>query len=266
MAPKRETALDSWGKELGLACEATGLTGRQLAEKLHVAASTVSQWINGRRTPHIQDVERCDAALGTNGYLARYFERWVTREIPTEWDDKWLTAEAHANLLQNFELFVIPGLLQTPEYARAVLQYNRHSSIDIEERVRRRIERQAILTDENPPMCIFVIDECAIRRTFGDKKVMAEQLTRLRELASQPNIVVKLVPLGAEYYPAGPFMIVRFNKTELANLDTTLDGQVVEGEHEVAEITKIWEDIREAALPPKESIELIEEVMAEWTN
>lgn len=264
MAPKRETALDAWGSELAYACDAAGMTGRQLATALNVAASTVSQWMNGRRTPHVKDVERCDEALGTNGYLTRYFKKWVTREIPSEWDDAWLAAEAHANLLQNFELSVIPGLLQTPEYARAVMQYNRHSPIDIDERVRRRMERQAILNDENPAMCIFVIDEYALRRTVGDKRVMADQLARMCDLAQQPNIVIKIVPFGTEYYAGCPFMIARFNKTEVANLDTALDGQIIEDNDRVTEITKIWEEVREAALSPKESVELIERVAEEW--
>jgi transcriptional regulator with XRE-family HTH domain len=264
MAPKRETALEAWGKELQLACKAAAMTGKQLADALHVVPATVSQWMNGKRAPHLKDVERCDEKLGTNGYLARYFTKWVTREIPSEWQDRWLSAEAQANVIQNFELFVIPGLLQTEDYARTVIQYNRHSSIPVEEIVRRRIERQAILNDENPPLCIFVIDEYALRRMFGGKEVMYGQLTRLRELAQQPNIVIKIIPAGSEYYPGCPFMIIRFDKTEIANLDTTLRGQVIEGVGQVAEITKIWEDIREAALSPKESLELIERVMEEW--
>jgi transcriptional regulator with XRE-family HTH domain len=264
VAPKRESALDAWGKELALACEAAGMTGKRFAEALNVAASTVSQWMNGRRTPHLEDVRRCDEALGTNGYLARYFERWVTREILSEWDDTWLTAEAKANLLQNFELSVIPGLLQTPEYARAVLQYNWYSSVDVEERVRRRIERQKILNDENPPMCIFVLDEYALRRMVGDKKVMMDQLARLCDLSSQSNIVIKVLPMGADYYPAYPFMTVRFGGTEIANLDSALDGQVIKDEHKIAEIAKIWEEIRESALPPKASRELIEQAMEAW--
>src|SRR5690242_2348139 len=144
MAPKRETALDAWGKELRYACEAAGITGKQLAERLHVAAPTVSQWINGKRTPHIKDVERCDGQLGKHCYLASYFIKWVTREIPSAWVDKWLAAEARAILLKTFELSIILGLPQTEEYARTVICYNRHSSIDVEERVRRRMERQAI--------------------------------------------------------------------------------------------------------------------------
>jgi transcriptional regulator with XRE-family HTH domain len=265
MAPKRDTALDSWGRELALACDAAGMARKQLAQALHVAESTVSQWINGKRTPYLKDVERCDEALGTNGYLARYFERWVTREIPSEWDSEWLAAEAQANLLQNFELSVIPGLLQTPDYARAVLQYNRHAPIDIEERVRRRIKRQDILTDDNPPMCIFVIDEYALHRMVGGKEVMLEQLTRLRDLASQPNIVIKIVPSNTEYYAGCPFMVARMDSIEIVNLDDALSGRVIKERGKVVEIVKIWEEIREAALSSKESLQLIEKVMEKWT-
>lgn len=264
MAPKRETALDAWGKELRYSCEAAGMTGKQLAEELHVTPATVSQWMNGKRTPHIEDVGRCDEILGTNGYLTRYFQKWVTPEIPTEWDDRWLTAEALANMLQNFELSVIPGLLQTEDYARAVIQQNRHSSFDIEERVRRRMERQSILDDENPTMCIFVIDEYALRRLVGSREIMVEQLKRLRDLAAQKNIVIKVVPSGTEYYAGSPFMIARLDRAEVVNLDDALKGHVIEGHADIAEINKIWEDIREAALPPADSLELIEEVSKEW--
>lgn len=264
MAPKRETALDAWGKELAHACDAAGMTGRQLAEALHVAPSTISQWMNGRRTPHIEDVERCDQALATNGYLARYFERWVTREMPTVWTETWLAAEAHANMIENFEISVIPGLLQTEEYAHAVLRFSRHPSIDVDEFLRRRMERQAILVDENPPLCVFVIDEYALRRTVGDREVMSRQLSRLRELATWPNIVIKVIPFGAEYYPGCPFMIARLDGAVVANLDSVLDAQVVEGYEDIAEITRVWEDIREVALSAKESLELIERALETW--
>ncbi len=264
MAPKRETALDTWGTELGLACDAAGMTGRRLAETLHVAASTVSQWMNGRRTPHLDDVKRCDEVLGTNGYLARYFERWVTREIPSEWVDKWLSAEANANLLQNFEISVIPGLLQTENYARAVMRFARHSALDVEERIQRRMDRQRILNDENPPMCIFVIDEYILRRPTGGPEVMVEQLIHLRECTKLPNVVIKVVPSGTEYYSTLPFMIAELDGVKITNVDDALSGRVVEVNGEVVEVGKIWEDVREAALPPKDSLELIEKVIEEW--
>lgn len=264
MAPKRGTALEAWGEELRYACNSAGMTGKELAEALHVAPPTISQWMTGRRTPHIDDVRRCDEILGTNGYLARYFKKWVTREIPTEWADRWLKAEALANIVQNFELSVIPGLLQTEDYARAVMRYNRHSPFDIEERVQRRMERQKILNDENPTMCIFVIDEYALRRPFGGRDVMVEQLRRLVELADQPNIVIKVIQSSTEYYPGCPFMIARLDGGEVVNLDTSLRGHVIEGNGEVVEMNKVWEDIREAALSSDESLALIGKMIEEW--
>jgi transcriptional regulator with XRE-family HTH domain len=266
MAPKRETALDAWGKELAYACEAAGLTGRQLAETLHVAPSTLSQWMNGRRTPHLDDVNRCDQALSTNGYLVRYFERWVTPEVPSVWADQWQVAEAHANLIQSYDAYTVPGLLQTPDYARAVIGLHRHSPIDLEERVRRRLERQAVLNDENPPMCIFVIDEYALRRMFGGQKVMIQQLMRLLEFATWPNIVLKIVPLGTEYYAGSSFMILRLDGAEVINLDDVLNGRIIKGVGEAAEINRIWEEIRESALAFEQSVELIEKVIKEWED
>lgn len=264
MAPKRETALDSWCKELALACDASPLSRRQVAESVRVAPSTLSQWINGKRTPHVKDVQRCDDALGTNGYLARYFERWVTHELPPEWDDKWLAAEARANLLQDYELSAVPGLLQTKNYASAVMQFARHSPLDVEERIRRRLERQAILSDDNPPLCIFVIDEYVLRRPMAGPEVMVEQLAHLLECVARPNIVIKVIPSDTLYYSALPFMIAELDGAKITNLDDALSGRVIERNGEITEITKIWEDIREAALPPKESAELIKGVMKEW--
>src|SRR5688572_8791815 len=91
MAPKRETAQEIWGNELAHALEAAGVTGRELAEALNVVPSTVSNWINGKRTPHVDDVKRVEKKIGTNGYLRRNL-KWVDREVSPEWS-KWRDAE-----------------------------------------------------------------------------------------------------------------------------------------------------------------------------
>lgn len=80
MAPKREPAQKIWGNELAHALEAAEVTGRELAEYLNVVPSTVSNWINGKRTPHVDDVERIEKRIGTNGYL-KWNLTWVQREI-----------------------------------------------------------------------------------------------------------------------------------------------------------------------------------------
>jgi hypothetical protein len=74
------------------------------------------------------------------------------------------------------------------------------------------------------------------------------------------------VPLYTEYYAGCPFMIAKFDGVEIANLDSALRGQIVEGRDEIFELTRIWEDIRRVALSPKESLNLIEKVMEEWKS
>lgn len=266
MAPKRRTALEKWGRELGHAIDASEISARQLAQDINVAPSTISNWVGGKRMPDVKDVQRIERALGTNGYLERTLVEWVSEEVPSEWRDKWLAAEKLAHMVFNFELSVVPGLLQTEDYARTVIQYNRHAPFDAEQRVRRRMERQEILTDTNPPTCVFVIDEYVLHRNVGGPKIMAEQLAHLHDLAEQPNVVIKVVPTGTEYYAGCPFMLARLNGKEIANLDDTLTGRVIEGNDDVTEVAKIWEDIREAALPPKESLEVIEKAFESWKH
>lgn len=259
-----ETAQDAWCMELSNAIDHVGMKGREFAQAMGVAPSTVSQWLKGKRTPDIEDIRRCDEKLGTNGYLTRYFERWVTREFPSEWADRWLAAERRANLLQAYESSVMPGLLQTENYARAIMTLARHSPIAVEERMRRRLERQQIFRDENPTMCVFVLDEGVLRRNIGGPDVMLEQSEHLRDAANEPYIVVKVVPSGTEYYAAYPFMLAELDGAKVVSIDDVLMGRVIEGNGDVAEVTKIWEDIREAALSPRESLVLIEGVINEW--
>src|SRR4051794_26340634 len=97
------------------------MKSRQLAEAMHVVPSTVSQWLTGKRKPHRKDVQRIEEILGTNGYLERYLNDWLPREIAHEWLDKWIEAERQANQLLSFQPTLVPGLLQTESYARAVL-------------------------------------------------------------------------------------------------------------------------------------------------
>lgn len=96
---------------------------------------------------------------------------------------------------------------------------------------------------------------------------MAEQLAHLQELADQrPNIVVKIVLTGTEYYAACPFMIARIDGKEIAFMDALLRGKVVEAEDDVTEVIKTWEGIREVALPSKESLEMIGKAIESWKS
>jgi transcriptional regulator with XRE-family HTH domain len=258
MAPRRKTAQELWGNELAHALDAAGMKGRDLAEAMHVVPSTVSQWLNGKRKPHHKDVERIEQLLGTNGYLGRYLQEWLPREVAHEWLDRWIEIEARATQMLWFEPSLVPGLLQTERYAQAVLSN--------EEEVAARLDRQKILDDDNPPIFVALLDESVLHRKVGDAAVMYEQLTHLAEMAERDNVRIHILPLAADACAKinGPFVIASFDGNEVAYLDNAITGEVVEGRAEIARIRGMWELLRSDALPKDESIKLIKKVAEEW--
>jgi transcriptional regulator with XRE-family HTH domain len=124
--------------------------------------------------------------------------------------------EASAWIIRQFEPLVVPGLLQTEEYTRAVLLGHGHSAEDLEIRVQARAERQQVLDREQPPQLFFVMDEAVLRREIGGPRVMARQRAYLRELNERPQITIQIVPFSHGAYPgtAGPFVLLEFPGTE----------------------------------------------------
>ncbi|MEU5944992.1 DUF5753 domain-containing protein [Micromonospora sp. NPDC047465] len=122
-----------------------------------------------------------DAGHGTGG---GFFERLLTlvrADAAPPWLREWISVEAEATLIRWFEPSLIPGLLQTEAYARAVLTGGGMlREVEVEQRVTSRLSRQAVLTREAPPEVVFVMDELVLRRQIGDRKVMAEQFAHLR--------------------------------------------------------------------------------------
>ncbi len=136
-------------------------------------------------------------------------------DVP-EWFSLYLEIEPAAAMIRTYESELIPGLLQTPEYARAVYQARNpdDSDYEIESRVSLRINRQAILTraDPQPPALHVVLNEAAVRREVGGSDVMAEQITRLRQVATRPNTTISVLPLagGAHAAMESAFVILDF--------------------------------------------------------
>jgi hypothetical protein len=201
--------------------------------------------------------------------ISRILEDLVTGEVSPEWTGKWLYVEKKADTLLSFEHSIVPGLLQTEDYARAVLQYLHNAPLDVEEVLRARMERQQrVLGRDDPPTAVFIMDEQALRREVGGPEVMSGQLLHLVELSGRPNVIIQVVPAGAGYHPglAGAFMIAKFDGTEVGFADDTLKGQVIEEHDQVSTLSRAWENIRALALPQAASIELIAKVAEQWKS
>jgi hypothetical protein len=185
------------------------------------------------------------------------------------WFDRWPEAETTARTLRSFELVNVPGLLQSEDYARAMLSTQvMATDEEVEEMVAARMERQAILKREKPPMLWVILDEGVLRRPVGGTWVMKEQVLRLTEAARRPNIVLQVIPLsaGAHQGMSGSFVIAEFEKAPaIAYQDTAARGQIIEGADDLEAIMVMWDTLKSEALPRGASLELVEKVAKTWT-
>ena len=178
--------------------------------------------------------------------------------------------EAEASGLRGYEIGVVHGLLQTTDYARAVLRASApwHTADQIERLVDLRMERQRRL-DDDPPLDLWVIhDEAVIRRTVGGPVVMRHQLAHLLVAAGLPGVTLQVLPFdtGAHAGHDGPFSIVEFHDrsdSEVVYVESTAGPIYLEKDREVRACAEVFDRLRAAALPPEASLDLISKAARE---
>ncbi|MET7950166.1 helix-turn-helix transcriptional regulator [Micromonospora sp. NPDC005324] len=143
-------------------------------------------------------------------------------DVLPSWFQSYLGLEAAAALIRSYEVQFVPGLLQTREYARAVvlLGHGAAGPGEIDRRVALRMQRQQLLQRQNPPQLWAVVDEAALRRPIGGAEVMRGQLTALIEATKSPHIRLQVIPFAAGGHAAagGAFTILRFGDQELPDI------------------------------------------------
>lgn len=253
-----------------------GLTQDQLAALAHVSGKLISAYENGWRVPTRPTTADIDAVpeLGSSGALVALwdqFEHGMNYQAYPDWFQDWPEKEAAATTLRWFEPLLVPGLLQTDMYARALLSTKIGATDDeIEEQVSARLKRQEILTREHPPTLWVIVDESVLRRPVGGRQVMLEQVTRLIDAAQRPNIVVEVIPAATGAYEGlngGGFAIADFkNELSIAYQETAVHGEVVHDAEQVATLIHKWATLGTEALPRKASLALLEEAAKSWTS
>lgn len=262
------SVLAFFGAELRRLRTDADMSQEQLAERVNYSAALVGMVETARRMPSRDFAERCDDALGTHGTLARLWPL-VTRDVLPTWFRPWVEeVEREATMLRSWEPLIVPGLLQVPDYARALLGARPAETDEgLEQRVTARLERQAILSRESPAHLWFLMDEGALHRCIGGPKVMRDQLLHLEEVSHHTRVDVQIVPteVGAHAGLLGAFVIAT-NATDTIYLETAGAGQITELPSVVDEITLTWEALRSEALPRGASRDLIARVAEErWT-
>ena len=209
----------------------------------------------------------CEGGAGS-GLLGRLLTL-ARAEAAPPWLREWISVEREATLIRWFEPSLIPGLLQTEAYARAVLEWGGLlRPTEVEQRLSSRLDRQAILTAEKSPQFIALLDEAVLHRKVGEPAVMVEQFEHLLRMAELPHVHVHVVPVGAGPHAglAGPFILARGPEgSEVAHLDNQLYAHVTDSPEDVDSLQRKWEAVRGEALPHRASRDLIKELAKSWT-
>jgi transcriptional regulator with XRE-family HTH domain len=235
-----------------------GLTQAQLAAMIPCSDKTISAAETGRDRPSRGMVVAIEKTLGlSQDALVDLYDLLDLESLPG-WMRDWLVEERRATSLRSFELAIVPGLLQTEDYARALLGGN-------DAAVQARLERQRILTGETPPTLRTVLDEAVLYRDKGGAQVMHAQLKHLAESVSE-KLTIQIVPSDMSPGLSGAFTIGTVNGGQVAYVETAVRGIVTSSREDIGCLEDAWESIRTYALSQQESLDFIRRTAEKrWT-
>ncbi len=175
--------------------EAAGLTQETLARKVPCDRSHVARVEAGTRVPQDTFAKACDELLGTGGVLLRLWGRidWYPEVEHPDWFERRAEMDAEAVALREYQEQVIPGLLQTRDYAHALFSQIA-SGNEVDKRVRARMSRQPRFLVDDGPLYVAVLDETCLRNAVGRPEVMRAQCAHLLSVAQRPNIRIQVAP------------------------------------------------------------------------
>lgn len=264
--------------ELKRARSDASLTTTQVVKRLNWASGKLSKIENAEtQTVKAEDLDKLMDLYGISESVRREGLHALAKDAKVKgW---WLNYrevfgpqslpdfEAEASSIRTFESSVIPGLLQTPEYATAVFEGGRYAGAEeIERRAQARMERRSILTSFNPTGFRVVLDEAALRRLIGSRETMAEQLRHLLYMAKLPNVDLQVLPFSAGAHNAliAPFSILEFPEPldlPIIFIETATGGLFLEEAVEVEQHTVTFSDVQGSALSTAQSAKFIADIL-----
>jgi transcriptional regulator with XRE-family HTH domain len=268
------------GAELRGLRNKTGMTVREVGDRLGWSAATLSRTENGLRSASTEDVAALLAVYGISGYVRDRLIAMARENGQNGWlEPAGLTMpsqlpaligfEAEATEIFNVELNLIPGLLQTPRYTRAQMTAGGVHPKSVEARVATRLGRQAILTKPCAPQFLAILDEAVLRRPIGGREVMAEQLRHLVKLTAQRNVTLLVIPfsVGAHAALTGAYVVLNFEKAPtIVHLEHKRSSLFLDDQADVAFFVQGLTALRRSALTPERSAKFIANVAAEYES
>jgi transcriptional regulator with XRE-family HTH domain len=259
----------------------SGMTQEEVSERTGIDRSTLYRLESAQQRPQrstliqlldlyqVEEPRRGELLTllreaGQRGWLQQY-----RSELPEVYSD-YIGFEEEARSISNYESLFIPGLLQTEDYARALLHGTLPyaSSEEIENRVIARMERQTLLDRDEPPRLWAIMDEAAVRRRVGGRETMRDQLARLPEAAARPNVTLQVISFDAGPHPGmdGAFVVLEFPDPadqSIAYTESAAGGLFLEEDVELRRYMLMFEHLRAAALRPEATLTLLAEIAAE---
>ncbi|MEU8581680.1 helix-turn-helix domain-containing protein [Streptomyces abikoensis] len=248
--------------------EVAGLTQEGLAVKIPCDRSLVARVETGTRVPQRRFVLACDQALGTGEMFAKLWRKidWYPAVSHPDWFRRRAEMDAEAVAVYEYQNQVIPGLLQTEDYARALFSRVARGDKEevIEERVRARLSRQQRFLDPLGPTLVALLDESSIRNVVRDAALMCGQYAHLLEAGQQENICIQVVPAsgGAMIRPNTSMSLIRLPNGEQWVYSESLDcGHFDNDPALIARHAQTYDVLRADALSARDSAALIRDAM-----
>jgi transcriptional regulator with XRE-family HTH domain len=268
------------GAELRRLREDAGLTIQQVAEHLECSESKVSRVETGHVSATPRDVRDMVGLYGASDeqrdamiQVAREIRQrgwWSSYTDVTDGIPAYASLEVAAASIRSYMALVVPALLQTEEYAQAVIRaiLPDLQPKEIERRVELRMARQSILSRENPPELWSILDEAVLRRPVGSVATMRAQLRKLTKDAGLPAVKLQVLATSAGEHAGmdGPFTIVGYSEpaeSDFVILDSVMGEQYLETQEEIGRYSRVFELLHKAALPHDESVAFIAKLAKE---
>lgn len=264
------------GSQLRRLREARGITREAAGYSIRASESKISRMELGRVSFKTRDVEDLLTLYGITDEAERTSLLSLAREanvagwwhsysdVLPSWFPTYVGLEGAASLIRVYEVQFVHGLLQTEEYARAVVARGMRgaSAADVEKRVALRLERQKYLLSENAPEFHIVLDEAALRRPYGDRDVMRGQLQHLIDVSARPNVRLQIMPFGFGGHSgeSGAFTILSFPESDLSDvvyLEQLSSALYLDKAEDVAQYESALKELQQDSPGPDESRDLL---------
>lgn len=268
--------------------ERAGMTGDQVADRVGWSASKLSRIENAHTVPGDAEIRQLLDLYDVEGHYADELfalaqeaagKGWWETYSPTLPPDyaSLIGLEAEAQAALNWEPLIVPGLLQTGDYAREVTNgyLERIDPVPPSEtrrRVEARLARQRILTRDNPLRLSVVLDQSVLHRRFGDRSVMRSQIKRLLDLSERDNISLRILQLdGRHPIGTGAFVLLQFGEVhdvtyqDVVYIENLTGGRYVEEEDEVFRYKRAFDRLSDLALDEQKSREILVAARDTWT-